>query len=201
MCAQSRRSWLSLTIRCFSSPRTSLTNAALTGSLLPSVTDPSLESSSPLCREFVKLLKAVAEGYPSIQQVLRLQSFVPLFRYLGGDTRRDMAVYLLEAVCARDTRLDDVDLVRPSAPFTPSLSQVGTFMDLVSPIVVDQAGVDTAQLLRDDRDGFVADQQLVARFITLLQGPTPDLQFQVPHCCFFFISLTLTTSLLFLLAD
>ena len=44
---------------------------------------------------------------------------------------------------------------------------------------MDQAGVVGAQLASEDPEGFAAEQQLVARFITLLRGETPDVQFQV----------------------
>ena len=54
-----------------------------------------------------------------------------------------------------------------------------TFLDLIAPLLQDQAGVVGAQLFADDPEGFVAEQALVAKFITLLRGDSPDVQFQV----------------------
>lgn len=52
-------------------------------------------------------------------------------------------------------------------------------MELLSPLVQDQAGVDMAQVIKDDPDGFASDQQLVARFVTLLGADVPDTHFQI----------------------
>ena len=87
-------------------------------SLLPALlltltfTSISVEATSPLSKELVKLLKTCSDGYPHIQRTLQLEHFLPLFRYLSNDTKRDMAIYLLEVVGQKDARLDNIDLVR-----------------------------------------------------------------------------------------
>ena len=65
-----------------------------------------------MSKELVKLLKTCADGYPTIQKTLQLEHFLPLFRYLANDTKRDMAVYLLEVVCGKEAHLDSLEHVR-----------------------------------------------------------------------------------------
>ncbi len=74
----------------------------------------SLEPNSAVCKEMVKLIKTCSDGYPSIQQTLQLQHFVPLFSFLAGETRKDLSVYLLEMVIKKEARLDSTDHVRPA---------------------------------------------------------------------------------------
>jgi hypothetical protein len=71
-----------------------------------------VEPNSPVCKELVKLLKTVADGYDSIQQALQLKNYVPLFGLLSSDTRKLLAVYLLETIIKKETPLDNPDHVR-----------------------------------------------------------------------------------------
>lgn len=107
-------------VRACASPHTSRfctarscswTSARLSGRRERCALTRSLEPFSAVSKELVKLLKTCSAGYRNIQQSLALQHFVPLFQYLSNDTRRDMALALLETVCSQDTRLDDVDHV------------------------------------------------------------------------------------------
>lgn len=156
-----------LALKCYSQRPDYVDKVLLhTAQLLDQRSIERVDAGNPVSKELVKLLKTCCDGYPHIQQTLQLAHFLPLFRYLSNDTKKDMALYLLEVVCAKDSRLD-------------SLEHVTTFLDLIAPLLQDQAGAVGAQLAAEDPEGFAAEQGLVARFITLLRGETPDVQFQI----------------------
>lgn len=125
-----------------------------------------VEAGTPLCTEITSLLKTVSDNYPSIEQTLELPHYVSLFGYFGIETRRNLAISLLERIISENMFMDDVN-------------HVSTLLGLISPLLEDQAGVSAAQAEAADPESFSAEQQLVARFLNCLRGDSPDTQFQI----------------------
>eukprot|EP00052_Salpingoeca_macrocollata_P007729 m.61840 g.61840 ORF g.61840 m.61840 type:complete len:791 (+) comp16225_c1_seq1:53-2425(+) len=123
-----------------------------------------LQHNTPLSKQLVKLLKIVAEAYPSISNALALEHFVPMFAYFDYNTRHELAVALLQEAADKESRLT-------------TTQEVTGFLEVISPLIKDQD--DNPHTDDPDDEDFAAEQCLVGRLVNLLSGETLDVQFQM----------------------
>lgn len=117
----------------------------------------------PACKPLMNLLKLLIDEYESITTALDLEHFVSLFSFFAYNTRKEMAVYAVKNLVDRGTHLKDTN-------------QLGTFLDLIAPLIKDQPDQPTEPV---DEDEFSEEQWLVGRFIVLLQADEADMQMLV----------------------
>lgn len=123
----------------------------------------SIESDSPVSKQLVKLVKIPIDDYETISTALQLEHFNHVFSFFDYKTRHELAVYALTSVVNKGTSLS-----------TPE--EVTSFLDLISPLVKDQPDQPAGAL--EDED-FGSEQVLVGRLVTLLQGESADVQYQI----------------------
>lgn len=126
-----------------------------------------LDGSNAVAKSLSKLVKIPVDDYPSFCTVLGLSHFGSLLPFFGAPLRKELAVYILRSVVDRETSLSDSE-------------QVSRFLDIIGPLLKPApAGPDAAAAAASDAEEVAEEQGLVGRFIALLQGSTPDTQYQL----------------------
>ncbi|XP_035680278.1 vacuolar protein sorting-associated protein 35-like isoform X2 [Branchiostoma floridae] len=122
-----------------------------------------LENSSAVSKELSRLLKIPIDSYNNVLTVLELKHFAPLFEYFDYDSRKNMSIYVVNNCLENGTEI-------------PMAEQTDQILQLVSSLVQDQA--DQPQEEPDPED-FSEEQNLMGRFMSLLNSDNPDQQYMI----------------------
>ncbi|XP_015750716.1 PREDICTED: vacuolar protein sorting-associated protein 35-like [Acropora digitifera] len=130
-----------------------------------------MDKNNAVSKELTRLLKIPVDSYSNILTLLKLEYFAPLFEYFDYSSRKEMALYVVTNAVE-------------SALKIPTQEQVDAALNLVSTLVCDQEDQPSEP---DDPEDFVDEQSLVGKFVTLLQGDTPDQQYLVSFIALLFL--------------
>lgn len=122
-----------------------------------------VEFSTAVGKELVRLLKIPAQSYNNLLTLLQLSHFSSLLQLCDYRGRKTMASFLVNNALENDTLL-------------PSHEQVDQVLNLISPLVQDQA--DQPQEEEDPED-FVEEQVLVGRLANLMVSDSADQQYLI----------------------
>lgn len=120
-----------------------------------------IDSSNPVYKELIRLLKVPIETYEDTLTVLKLENFPDLFELFVFQGRRALSLFLVQTIVDRDCII-------------PSSEEAEQLFKLISPLLVNQP--DQPKEPEED-DDFVEEQWLVGRLVHLLKASSPDQQY------------------------
>ena len=115
---------------------------------------PRVQASTPLGKEVFRLLRIPIDSFKSTLDVFDLSNYKLVLATMDHIGRKNVSVYITNAIINKEQRI-------------PQPKQVEALLDLISPLIVDQADAEPA---RFDEEDFVEEQGLVARVIHLFQA-------------------------------
>ncbi|KAL9273828.1 Vacuolar protein sorting-associated protein 35B-like protein [Drosera capensis] len=123
---------------------------------------PKLEDSKAT-KQVVALLSAPLEKYNDAVTALKLSNYPRVMDYLDNETKKVMAMVIIENVLKNNTCISTAE-------------QVETLFELIKGLIMDIDGTDVGEL--DDED-FKEEQNSVARLIHMLYNDDPDEMFKI----------------------
>ena len=72
----------------------------------------SLESTSQVSKELMKLMKIPVDNYNDVLTLLKLQHFGPLFEYFDYYARKQMSIYIISNALENETLIPTQEQVR-----------------------------------------------------------------------------------------
>ena len=124
----------------------------------------SIQSSSPVSKELIKMLKIPIDLYKNILKLLKIKHFPTLYEYLDYVGRKAICQYLLNNALENETVISTAE-------------EVDNLLQLINPLLIDSN--DKPSDYEQDNEDFVEEQTLVARLIHLMNSNDLYEQFSI----------------------